>query len=140
MLRVQINRAGKMSDDKRNETQLLVAILGVESLVEEITFKLADDADNAPTATGGFFGLLLLTCSGTDYLQQPSLAHSGAKTHQCAKWATLLSPAFLKPTTPTSTAPSLTSAPVSLSRAWSSTSRRPPPTASTSNKTLISRT
>lgn len=41
-----------MSDDKRNETQLLVAILGVESLVDEITYKLADDAKDAPTATG----------------------------------------------------------------------------------------
>lgn len=48
---LQINTAGKMSDDKRNETQLLLAILGVESLVDEITYKLADDAADAPTAT-----------------------------------------------------------------------------------------
>lgn len=40
-----------MSDDKRNETQLLLAILGAESLVDEISFKLADDAVDAPTAT-----------------------------------------------------------------------------------------
>lgn len=34
---LQINAAGKMSDEKRNETQLLCDILGVESLVDEIT-------------------------------------------------------------------------------------------------------
>ncbi|KAK8138906.1 hypothetical protein PG984_002286 [Apiospora sp. TS-2023a] len=35
-----INAAGQMSDDKRNETQLLCDILGLESLVDEITSKL----------------------------------------------------------------------------------------------------
>ena len=40
-----------MSDEKRNEGQLLTDILGLESLVDEITFKLADDAADAPTAT-----------------------------------------------------------------------------------------
>lgn len=40
-----------MSDDRRNETQLLLAILGAESLVDEITYKLADEANDAPTAT-----------------------------------------------------------------------------------------
>lgn len=40
-----------MSDEKRNEGQLLTDIIGLESLVDEITFKLADDAADAPTAT-----------------------------------------------------------------------------------------
>ncbi|KAK7908320.1 hypothetical protein PG985_015623 [Apiospora marii] len=35
-----INQAGQMSDDKRNETQLLCDILGLESLVDEITSEL----------------------------------------------------------------------------------------------------
>lgn len=47
----QINAAGRMSDDKRNEGQLLCDILGLESLVDEITYKLASDAANEPTAT-----------------------------------------------------------------------------------------
>lgn len=36
---LQINEAGRMSDDRRNETQLLCDILGLESLVDEITSK-----------------------------------------------------------------------------------------------------
>jgi len=40
-----------MSDDRRNEGQLLCDILGLESLVDEITFKLATDAEDEPTAT-----------------------------------------------------------------------------------------
>lgn len=45
-----------MSDNKRNETQLLLAILGVESLVDEISFKQASDPDRATaTATLGPF-------------------------------------------------------------------------------------
>ncbi|KAF2758033.1 aromatic compound dioxygenase [Pseudovirgaria hyperparasitica] len=46
-----INQAGKMSDDKRNETQLLTDIIGLESLVDEVTFTLAGEANDAPTAT-----------------------------------------------------------------------------------------
>ncbi|EMC98531.1 hypothetical protein BAUCODRAFT_429138 [Baudoinia panamericana UAMH 10762] len=46
-----MNWAGRMSDAKRNEGQLLSDILGIESLVDEITYKLADDAKDAPTAT-----------------------------------------------------------------------------------------
>jgi catechol 1,2-dioxygenase len=46
-----MNAAGKMSDDKRNEGQLLCDILGLESLVDEITYKLASDAADEPTAT-----------------------------------------------------------------------------------------
>lgn len=46
-----INEAGKMSDDKRNEGQLMCDILGIESLVDEITYKVATDAPDQPTAT-----------------------------------------------------------------------------------------
>jgi catechol 1,2-dioxygenase len=37
---MQINQAGQMSGNKRNETQLLCDVLGLESLVDEITSKL----------------------------------------------------------------------------------------------------
>jgi catechol 1,2-dioxygenase len=40
-----------MSTDVRNETQLLCDIIGLESLVDEITYKLAADAIDQPTAT-----------------------------------------------------------------------------------------
>jgi catechol 1,2-dioxygenase len=53
-----LNRAGQMSDDKRNENQLLCDIIGLESLVDEITFKTAGEATNAHTASailGPFF-------------------------------------------------------------------------------------
>ncbi|KAL4937666.1 hypothetical protein BDV06DRAFT_68258 [Aspergillus oleicola] len=53
-----INWAGQMSDAKRNEGQLLCDVIGLESLVDEITYKLADEATDAPTATailGPFF-------------------------------------------------------------------------------------
>ena len=46
-----MNEAGRMSDDKRNEGQLMCDILGIESLVDEITFKVASDAPDQPTAT-----------------------------------------------------------------------------------------
>ncbi|KAF2824942.1 aromatic compound dioxygenase [Ophiobolus disseminans] len=46
-----MNAAGRMSDSKRNEGQLLCDILGLESLVDEITYKLASDATDEPTAT-----------------------------------------------------------------------------------------
>lgn len=46
-----VNAAGRMSDDKRNEGQLVCDILGLESLVDEITFKLASEAVDEPTAT-----------------------------------------------------------------------------------------
>ena len=46
-----INAAGKMSDDRRNEGQLMCDVVGIESLVDEITFTLAGDAKDAPTAT-----------------------------------------------------------------------------------------
>ncbi|TRX91938.1 hypothetical protein FHL15_007257 [Xylaria flabelliformis] len=47
-----INEAGRMSTSKRNETQLICDILGLESLVDEITSKRlsrASDNDNAAT-------------------------------------------------------------------------------------------
>lgn len=40
-----------MSTDKRNEGQLLSDVIGLESLVDEITYKLATDATDAPTST-----------------------------------------------------------------------------------------
>ncbi|KAJ5700050.1 hypothetical protein N7536_003063 [Penicillium majusculum] len=53
-----MNWAGQMSDHKRNEGQLVCDVIGLESLVDEITFTLADEAKDAPTATailGPFF-------------------------------------------------------------------------------------
>lgn len=47
----QINRAGQMSTDRRNETQLVHDVLGIESLVDEITYTLASEAEDLPTAT-----------------------------------------------------------------------------------------
>ncbi|KAF2476962.1 aromatic compound dioxygenase [Lindgomyces ingoldianus] len=46
-----MNEAGRMSNDRRNEGQLLCDIFGLESLVDEITYKLASDAKDEPTAT-----------------------------------------------------------------------------------------
>lgn len=40
-----------MSDNKRNEGQLVTDIFGLESLVDEITYKLASEAEDLPTAT-----------------------------------------------------------------------------------------
>ena len=40
-----------MSNEKRNEGQLLTDVLGMESLVDEITYKLASEAGDQPTAT-----------------------------------------------------------------------------------------
>ena len=40
-----------MSDDKRNEGQLLSDVIGLESLVDEITYKAATEVTNAPTST-----------------------------------------------------------------------------------------
>ncbi|KAH8673904.1 catechol 1,2-dioxygenase-like protein [Xylariales sp. PMI_506] len=48
-----INKAGQMSDDKRNETQIICDILGLESLVDEITSKILqrDQEGGGATAT-----------------------------------------------------------------------------------------
>src|ERR1700761_5958061 len=40
-----------MSHEKRNEGQLLADVLGMESLVDDITYTLASEANDAPTAT-----------------------------------------------------------------------------------------
>ena len=40
-----------MSDDKRNEGLLLTDILGLESLIDEITYTLADESTDLPTTT-----------------------------------------------------------------------------------------
>jgi len=53
-----MNWAGQMSDEKRNEGQLVCDVLGLESLVDEITFKKAADAKDSATASailGPFF-------------------------------------------------------------------------------------
>jgi catechol 1,2-dioxygenase len=51
LTRQQINRAGQMSDDKRNEGQLFADIIGLETLADEITYTLVSEAKDAPTAT-----------------------------------------------------------------------------------------
>ena len=40
-----------MSTDERNEGQLLCSVIGLESLIDEILYKLATDATDAPTCT-----------------------------------------------------------------------------------------
>ncbi|KAK4238152.1 Intradiol ring-cleavage dioxygenase [Achaetomium macrosporum] len=51
-----INECGKMSDDRRNETQLLCDIIGLESLVDEITSKVLSTSDSeTPSAILGPF-------------------------------------------------------------------------------------
>ncbi len=40
-----------MSSEKRNESQLLADVLGLESLVDDITYTLASEANDQPTAT-----------------------------------------------------------------------------------------
>lgn len=53
-----LNWAGQMSNDRRNETQLLHDVIGLESLVDEITNKLLVGADYETTKSailGPFF-------------------------------------------------------------------------------------
>ncbi|KAI1376814.1 hydroxyquinol 1,2-dioxygenase [Hypoxylon crocopeplum] len=53
-----VNRAGQMSNDRRNEGQLLCDVIGLESLVDEITSKLLVGADYEATKSailGPFF-------------------------------------------------------------------------------------
>lgn len=53
-----LNRSGQMSNDRRNETQLLCDVIGLESLVDEITNKLLVGADYESTKSailGPFF-------------------------------------------------------------------------------------
>ncbi|KAB8290039.1 hypothetical protein EYC80_010365 [Monilinia laxa] len=53
-----LNEAGRMSDHKRNEGQLVCDVIGLESLVDEITYKTAADAVDSATASailGPFF-------------------------------------------------------------------------------------
>ena len=47
----QINEAGRMSTPVRNEGQLLCDVIGLESLVDEITYKLASASTDVPTST-----------------------------------------------------------------------------------------
>ncbi|KAK5058555.1 hypothetical protein LTR84_010818 [Exophiala bonariae] len=53
-----INWAGQMSNEKRNEGQLVCDVVGLESLVDEITYKKASEATNVATQSailGPFF-------------------------------------------------------------------------------------
>ncbi|WPH05090.1 Hypothetical protein R9X50_00798900 [Acrodontium crateriforme] len=53
-----VNWAGQMSTDRRNEGQLLCDVIGLESLVDEITYKKAAEAGNLATQSailGPFF-------------------------------------------------------------------------------------
>ncbi|ERF73552.1 hypothetical protein EPUS_08759 [Endocarpon pusillum Z07020] len=53
-----INWAGKMSNDRRNEGQLVCDVIGLESLVDEITYKKAAEAADSVTQSailGPFF-------------------------------------------------------------------------------------
>ncbi|RMZ90824.1 hypothetical protein DV736_g1922, partial [Chaetothyriales sp. CBS 134916] len=45
----QVNWAGQMSNEKRNEGQLVCDVLGLESLVDEITYKKASEAADIAT-------------------------------------------------------------------------------------------
>ncbi|KAI5864611.1 aromatic compound dioxygenase [Durotheca rogersii] len=47
-----INESGRMSDDKRNETAMLSDVLGLESLVDEITSKLLISARSGGDGSG----------------------------------------------------------------------------------------
>ncbi|KAF7187906.1 Catechol 1,2-dioxygenase [Pseudocercospora fuligena] len=50
--------AGQMTNDKRNEVQLVCDVVGLESLVDEITYKKASEAEGAATESailGPFF-------------------------------------------------------------------------------------
>lgn len=48
---VQINECGRMSDDKRNETMLLCDILGLETLVDEVTAHMVSAASTSGAST-----------------------------------------------------------------------------------------
>jgi catechol 1,2-dioxygenase len=53
-----LNWAGQMSTDKRNEGQLVCDVVGLESLVDEITYKKASEAHDLTTQSailGPFF-------------------------------------------------------------------------------------
>ncbi|KAL6241964.1 hypothetical protein RBB50_011209 [Rhinocladiella similis] len=53
-----LNWAGQMSNEKRNEGQLVCDVVGLESLVDEITYKKASEATNVATQSailGPFF-------------------------------------------------------------------------------------
>ncbi|KAJ2993802.1 hypothetical protein NUW58_g1736 [Xylaria curta] len=79
-----LNEAGRMSTDKRNETQLICDILGLESLVDEITSKLALQAtSNGNAATPS-------TVLGPFYrANAPTLANGSSiisAAAQCTPW------------------------------------------------------
>jgi len=79
-----------MSDNKRNEGQLLQDILGLESLVDEITYTLANEATDQPTATAvrTTSKTTLPIYSYSDPSSHRSLAPSGATAPPNAPSAT----------------------------------------------------
>lgn len=70
-----------MSDEKRNEGQLLQDILGMETLVDEITYTLANEAQDQPTATavGPLSSHLHLLISNQTQILGPFWRHGAPK-------------------------------------------------------------
>lgn len=84
-----------MSNDKRNEGQLFSDVFGVESLVDEITYKLADDAGDEKTSSailGPFWRkdvwLLFAILQHKQYAD-----HDLGTRHPSSRWATVSSQA-----------------------------------------------
>lgn len=79
---LQINQAGRMSDNKRNETQLLCDILGLESLVDDLTSRQLQRPGSKATPSavlGPFYRAAAPTLPlGASIVQAPSLS-DGAK-------------------------------------------------------------
>ncbi|KAK8056564.1 hypothetical protein PG993_001791 [Apiospora rasikravindrae] len=79
-----INQAGQMSDNKRNETQLICDILGLESLVDEITSKLLQQPGTTLTPSavlGPFYRAAAPDLPyGGSILQLPSASSSSASS------------------------------------------------------------
>lgn len=55
ILRRQLNWSGRMSNPKRDETNLLANMIGLESLVDDITYNLNADGTTRPTVLGPFW-------------------------------------------------------------------------------------
>ncbi|KAK6078564.1 Catechol 1,2-dioxygenase 1 [Seiridium cupressi] len=64
-----INQAGQISDGKRNETQLVCDVLGLESLVDEITSKIFQQQGSTATPSAVL---------GPFYREDASVLHNGS--------------------------------------------------------------
>lgn len=93
-----------MSDEKRNEGQLLQDILGLETLVDEITYTLANEAQDQPTATAVSSLLYPYIADCASNSPHRSWAPSGATAPPSAPWATRSSTKTKAATKPTCTA------------------------------------